>query len=196
MRYRPWLLSPGLALGLLVFLVAPGLAEDESQSKVPRADPPGTAPIMAQLRTLFAAWDRNLDDSLSKEELAKGFRGPSARPYDHKAQDLHHDAEKSKPRTRYGSYPDYQFLIAFDQDSDEKLSRKEFESWARDYAVEVRKVLNAQKRLAEAERRLARELSEAARAELRRERQALARLRNQMRHQFEAIEKHLQKARP
>ena len=47
------------------------------------ADPPGTFSIMARYRLWFATTDANSDNYLDKEELAKVFRGPNAKPYDY-----------------------------------------------------------------------------------------------------------------
>jgi hypothetical protein len=77
MRGKYWLLPTGLAL----LLAATGTARDGK----PKKDPPGTAPYLAQLRGLFKSWDLNGDGYLDKEELAKAFRGPNAKPYDYQA---------------------------------------------------------------------------------------------------------------
>jgi hypothetical protein len=181
MRRTPWLRRALVAAGLLTLL---GLAAPAADKTTPK-DPPGTSAIMGQLRATFAAWDLNKDGYLDKEELAKAFRGPDAKPYDYKpapkadkdkpkADDKPKDADKkdgdkkdddapkdsgkgtgSTTKPDYSKYPDYNFLVALDQDGDEKISKDEFESWARDYAVSLKQQLDAQQRIATAEAKLA-----------------------------------------
>lgn len=201
---KPRLLSLVWAPALLAVLVATLRADDKPKSTPPKKDPPGTAVIMGQLRSLFASWDRNQDDALDKEELALAFRGAAAKPYDHKQESLEKDAakapekDKAKDKPNYDRYPDYQFLVQVDRDRDDKISRQEFEGWARDYAVEVKKIRDAELRIARLERRLAVAAAETVRSEaqreMRREHQTLAGLRRQLQH-FETLEKHLQKAK-
>jgi hypothetical protein len=97
-------------------------------------DPAGTTLIMGQLRLMFDRWDKNKDGYLDSAELAKAFRGASARP---------HLGDGKIPGDKTAAkYPDYQFLIQLDQDHDGKISTREFEDWARSYA----KGLNSQQR--------------------------------------------------
>jgi hypothetical protein len=65
-----------------VWWCALALALADGPIKAP-ADPPGTSGIMARYRLWFAAADTNNDGMLDKEELAKAFRGPNAKPFDY-----------------------------------------------------------------------------------------------------------------
>src|SRR5713226_925521 len=158
-----------LGLGLPAFLLAAFLSNPASADDPPKKpDPPGTGPYMTQLRAWFKAADLDSDGYLDKAELAKAFRGPKAKPYDFKkdddkdkkdadkkddVKDKGKDTSHSKPD--YSDYPDYQFLKLVDKDNDEKVSKDEFESWARDYAVDLKKQDDQLKKVLQAEQRLA-----------------------------------------
>jgi hypothetical protein len=161
---RKVLLGLGLpALLLAAFLSTPTLADDKK-----KADPPGTGPYMTQLRAWFKAADLDSDGYLDKAELAKAFRGAKAKPYDFKKGDDKDkkDADKkddvkekgketSQSKPDYDDYPDYQFLKLVDTDKDEKVSKDEFETWAREYAVELKQQDDQLKKVLAAEQRLA-----------------------------------------
>lgn len=166
MRRSSWLCWLAAA-GLLPCLVTAVSAD-------PKKDPPGTSAIMGQLRATFAAWDLDGDGYLDKAELAKAFRGSDAKPYDYKSEskdkpkdgdktddDKSKDSDASKgtssstTKPDYTKYPDYNFLVALDSNNDEKISKDEFESWARDYAVSLKQQLDALKRIETAEQKLA-----------------------------------------
>ena len=137
--------------GPLVLLALAGAAPKE------KPDPAGTTLYMGQLRDLFATWDRNHDGHLDKGELARGFRGPKAKPYDAgaAAQSPPGDAAKNKPGPDYTRYPDFHFLAQLDQNNDGKISRAEFLTWARAYAVQWKKADALQGKLATASQKLA-----------------------------------------
>ena len=157
----------------------------KKSSKSPR-DPAGTTVYMAQLRLLWDSWDENKDGFVDKEELRHIFRGPSAKPYDAKTatktdpaktdpaknaekkddkkdakiddkKDVKKDDKKPVKKPDYAAYPDHAVLIALDQNGDGRISRDEFMSWAREYAVQLKhqdaallKVSKVQDKLAKA----------------------------------------------
>jgi hypothetical protein len=140
----------------------------------------GITPYLNKLTNWFNASDLNGDGYLDKDELAKAFRGPGAKAYDHKDPDKDKDkddpasslkakvrpisialvclpepglapnlaiaelltqpAEKQakKKGTNYNNLPDYRFLVQLDTDGDKKISRPEFNAWARDYAGQLK----------------------------------------------------------
>jgi hypothetical protein len=157
--------------------------------------------IRSQLGQLFASWDLNGDGFLDKEELAKAFRGPSAKPFDYKKPENQKAASPSlsflpsavltstpslassfsvaqpysaslalvayfaRPNTDkpakpskpvdYTNYPDYIFLKNLDKNGDEKISKKEWDAWARDYSRQLKALQDLQNKILKAQQRLA-----------------------------------------
>jgi EF-hand domain pair len=131
------------------------------------ADVPTTTTIRGQLRLLFKTWDLNDDGYLDREELAKAFRGARAKPYESPPHGTTEDnkdqgkGESKSPGSKgdkadkadkgdkpdYAKYPDYVFLTEVDENGDGKISRKEFETWARGYATDLRNHLREEDRL-------------------------------------------------
>ena len=130
--------------GLLALLWA------DSSRAAPKKDPAGTAVYMGQLRLLFDTWDLNSDGYLDKHELAKAFRGPDAKPYEKPAGGT---AENAKPDL--SKYPDHVLLVELDVNGDGKISKVEFENWARDFAVSLKHREQALKRVTTAEHKVA-----------------------------------------
>jgi Ca2+-binding EF-hand superfamily protein len=186
--------------GMAAFLGAALSAMPVMADNPPKPDPPGTGPYMTQLRAWFKAADLDSDGYLDKAELAKVFRGKDAKPFDFKQGDDAKDKDASRGQSEtgdkpdYSRYPDYIFLTQLDKDKDDKVSKDEFENWARDYAVQlkhldeqIKKTLAAEQRLARAETK--KEI-EALQRELKAEQGALNKLNNGQK----AYEKMLQQA--
>jgi hypothetical protein len=190
-------------------------------------DPPGTSLYMGYFRSLFDLWDLDKDGYLDKEELAKAFRGADAKPYDYKkpakddktgsdpakddakkddpkkddskSDDPKKDDKKPEKKPDYSKYPDYNFLVMLDQDGDEKISRKEFLSWARDLSVQLKQQADAQNKLAQTQQKLANakpgsKAYKRLQNELKKEESALQRLVNQNEKQLKALDKQVLKS--
>jgi hypothetical protein len=159
MRTYTVVVARGLALGLMILMTLSVAAQDSSKKeKKKEADPPRTSPWMNQLRALFALWDKNKDDYLDKSELAIAFYGAGAKPYDAnesktpslKTEDRSESKKDESARDKkpdYSGRADYVFLIQLDKDNDERISRAEYMSWARDYATQLRDQAESQKKL-------------------------------------------------
>jgi Ca2+-binding EF-hand superfamily protein len=139
MRWVSWLLAVPPAI--LLALAAAALP-------APKKDPAGTALVMGQLRLVFATWDINGDGYLDKQELAKAFRGADAKAYERPKD----GSSTSAPD--FAKYPDHALLIELDVNGDGRISKDEFEAWARDYAVALKHQEQAQKKIATAEHKL------------------------------------------
>jgi Ca2+-binding EF-hand superfamily protein len=203
-RFSP--LAWAAALSLLGAAVA--AADNPSAPPPDTTDPPGTALYMGQLRELFAAWDLNGDKFLDKEELAKAFRGPDAKPYDHKkdspakdkdASDSDKDPPAKKPDCT--QYPDYNFLVALDQDGDGMISRAEFMSWAREYAGQLKQQADQEAKLEALEQKLLTHKAgsnayKKVEAELKQERAAYNKLQGEAKAEMKAVEKLMKQRLP
>jgi Ca2+-binding EF-hand superfamily protein len=193
-----------LGLGLPAFLLAASLSKPALANDPPKKpDPPGTGAYMTQLRAWFKAADLDSDGYLDKAELAKVFRGSKAKPFDSKKDDDKKDDTKEKGKDTsqskpdYDDYPDYQFLKLVDTDKDEKVSKDEFETWAREYAVELKKQDDQIKKVLAAEQRLAAATSKAEiqqlQKELKAEQNALNKLNKNEKAYLKALQQHATK---
>lgn len=144
--------GPGIALLLVVIWVgaAGGAGKKPPAAHKEPADPSGTTLYMNQLRSLFAAWDSDGNKFIDKLELAQAFRGRGTRPYDEKPA----PAASTTTRPDYSRYPDYLALAQLDLDLDGRISRAEFMTWARAYAVQLKKLGDLQVKLLAAQQKL------------------------------------------
>ena len=193
-----------LLVGALSFaLAAVALADPPKPTSPPadQSDPPGTTLYMDQLRALFAAWDLNGDDYLDKAELAKAFRGPDAKPYDYKkntdspSSDTPTDPTAAK-KPDYSGDADYNFLVRLDQDGDGQISRDEFLSWARDYAVQLKQQADEEAKMALLEAKIGaastpKEIKTLER-ELKKEQQHYAKIQSGVSKEMKAFDKAMQ----
>jgi Ca2+-binding EF-hand superfamily protein len=208
-------LAAGLTLAALTWAGKAAAADKEPP------DPPGTGPYMDQLRLQFAAWDLNSDGNLDKEELAKAFRGPDAKPYDYKKpssdKSISTDTTKDPPKdstskdsskdpaktdkTDYSQYPDYLFLTMLDKDGDGQISRSEFLAWGRDYAVQLKTQADQEAKVLAMEAKLLTQKPNTNEykklvSELDHERAAFNKMKNEVKaeiHEFEKMMKQQQK---
>jgi hypothetical protein len=200
MRPRFWT-APKLLAATLVLLtgVAVSAQPPSNPKRTTVKDPPGTGMYMDQFRLLFDKWDLNGDGYLDKDELAKAFRGPNAKPFDFvapskdgsekdksmldksepdKTDPAKKDSESTKDpkdtkKPDYSKYPDYVFLTALDVDKDEKVSYDEFMHWAADYSTQLKQQADIARDLLKAQAELQKYVNKVNSADYRRALSAL-----------------------
>jgi hypothetical protein len=111
------------------------------------AAPPKDPQVDLQLKALFNKWDLDHDGFLDKEELAKHFRGPKAKP---PQGDMYDDKGNLTPlfyqaRTKY---PDLVFLWSLDKDMDGRINWTEFEQYGQAYAAALKQLVKNRQQLA------------------------------------------------
>lgn len=111
-----------LAAGLVGLILAAGPGSTLAQ-----------APGKHSLDGAFDKYDLNKDGYLDAAELAKAFRGASAKPVEHK------ETGKAHVETQH---PDHAFLEAWDADKDEKISKGEFEKYEQQALADARAFTN------------------------------------------------------
>lgn len=122
---------------LLVGLGVDGQTKD-GKGKNAGKDLPGTGKYLAQLRSVFATWDTNDDRKVDATELARVYRGPSA-----KALDPEGDLMK------FESFADYHVFKLLDKNKDWTITKMEFDTWAEDHAEDLARQEQALERLAQ-----------------------------------------------
>ncbi|MFL5243792.1 MAG: EF-hand domain-containing protein [Gemmataceae bacterium] len=167
-------LIPILAATLIV------LAASERSAAI---DPRVLAHSLGQLQAWFRVADANNDGYLDKAELAKAFRGPEAKPYEEEKKEAKKDDKKGDAKDKENDkdkhdadvvvYTDYSFLKLADQNGDGKVSKEEFDIWAKGFAMRLANQVNSQRELALAEQRLTLSTTLAERTALEHEAKAL-----------------------
>jgi hypothetical protein len=92
-----------------------------------RAD--AAPPNNHRLDATFTQADRNKDGFLDADELAKAFRGPSAK------------AVEDKPGSKE-THPDHAFMDAWDANKDGKISKAEFEKYEAKAVADAKATVN------------------------------------------------------
>lgn len=121
-------------------VVGKGKPGSKSADKEPKEsnDPPGTDKERKKLDDWFAKCDLNKDGYLDRQELAKAMHYLST------WKDAPKDGEGNPtnlPRSVMARR-DYKLFAALDNNNDQKVSKEEFDIWAKDYAVELAKYNN------------------------------------------------------
>jgi hypothetical protein len=191
-----WRRCGTLAVCVALSFASTVLADGAPSDSTKKPDPPGTKEYMNQLRKIFDKWDLNSDNYLDKEELAKAFRGSDAKPYDYKkTKDSDTAASADSASTKkpdYKKYPDYEYLVQLDKDSDGRISRDEFMNWARTYAVQVKDQVAQEKKMSGLETKLESASGKGARTvekEIRNEKAKMEKMYNSMTSADKAFQK-------
>src|SRR5689334_12304388 len=106
----------------------------DKQSKGAKKPADRTGQMESQLRRSFKSWDRDKNDSVSKEELEKFFAKLKVKP-------------KKKARPDDQKQPDTMAAITalysrLDSDQDNEVTAAEFDAWAANFAAYVDKSLD------------------------------------------------------
>src|SRR5207237_9653651 len=63
------------------------------------------------------------------------------------------NSDKTNKTPDYKTYPDYLFLIQLDENGDKRISRKEWETWAKAYGTELKNFVKVQEQVQKAQAR-------------------------------------------
>jgi hypothetical protein len=134
-------------VGLMLAMAGAMLAadKDKDKDKKRKIDPQ----LSVQLARLFDQLDRDKDAFLDKTELAKAFRGNNARPAPDVPPINESDKKPARPGFNPTQYPDLVFLLAYDDDDDNKISYAEFEDAGVDYNESLKKAASELKKAQE-----------------------------------------------
>ena len=193
-----WQAGRRIGMGLLLLAVLG--TNSQAQSDAGKTDPPRTSATMGQLRLLWDKWDLDKDGFLDKRELAIAFRGPGKKAYDWRETAKKPKEESSEPKSDslkdlppkdekpaktpdYSKYPDYNFLVMLDTDKDEKISRDEFVTWAREYATQLRDAADLNKKTTDLKAKVAKappKNKKALEAQVKKQQAEIARLKKKL----------------
>jgi hypothetical protein len=139
--------------------------------------------VINDLEALFRSWDENKDGYADATELARAFRGEDARPHQpgkstgasdpdkddrSAAKKAPASAGKNRPAPVRKKYPDYDFLLRWDQDRDDRISLDEYAEMVRLVVAHYQTVFRKQDDLERFRTDLAKEgLTNGQRAQLR-----------------------------
>jgi hypothetical protein len=107
--------------------------------------------VVNDLGFLFRYVDDLKQGFLTEDELARAFRGKSAKPYKDEMTERILSTGKEKPDgaglarlkpepKELKRYPDYVFLLYLDKDNDGKISRTEYDAWVTDVVTAAKAV--------------------------------------------------------
>lgn len=138
--------------------------------------------VINDLEALFRSWDQNKDGYADATELARAFRGDDAKPYQPakspETSELTTDDKSAAKKAPAGSgknrpapvrqkYPDYDFVLRWDQDRDDRISLDEYAELIRLVVAHYQTVFRKQDDLERFQTQLAKEgLTSGQRAEL------------------------------
>lgn len=160
-----------MVLGTYLTAAAVAFAADKNKKPDNKGDKKVDANLSAQLRQQFERWDKNKDLSLDREELAKAFRGPSAKPAPEPKKTDEDKPGLEKPEAKQDArYPELAYLNTLDEDNDGKISLGEFEKLGKLYEEQFKKIEEFREKVEKQERELARKMTDAQRRILQQQR--------------------------
>lgn len=111
--------------------------------------------VEVQLRTLFNRYDLNKDGFLDAEEVAKAYRGPTAKPAPQPGFDSKGNFVAPASSSGY-KYPDQVFMLAADRNGDNRVSWDEYDVYGESIVLRAKNQAQAMRAAyARAQRNLA-----------------------------------------